>query len=172
MRVIAKGIVVMFAMIGVVASIQQVRGQSASPLSEAKVTHIGIMVNDIEKTSKMFEEVFGATVPKAFEFGPLPLPPGVADAASSKVKFATFKIGDIMFEMIEPVAGPGPHRDHIDKFGQGLQHIAFSVPDAKGAIDALVARGGSLTMSGYVDMKDLLGFTAEIAGPPQARPGQ
>jgi hypothetical protein len=53
-----------------------------------------------------------------------------------------------------------------------LQHIAFSVPDAKGAIDALVARGGSVTMSGYVDMKELLGFTAEIAGPPQARPGQ
>jgi hypothetical protein len=96
----------------------------------------------------------------------------VADAASAKVKFAQFKIGDITFEMIEPVAGPGPHMDHIDKSGQGLQHIVFTMPDAKGAIDALVARGGSLTMSNYVDMKDPLGFTAEIAGPPQARPGQ
>jgi methylmalonyl-CoA/ethylmalonyl-CoA epimerase len=169
MRVFAKGIVVVFAMIGVFASIQQVRGQGGSPMQGATVSHIGIMVTDIEKTSQMFRDVFGSTVPKAFEVGPLPLPAGTADAASSKVKFVQFQLGNLTIEMIEPTAGPGPHKDHIDQFGQGLQHIAFTVKDAPGAIKYLVAQGGKLTMANYVDLKDTLGFTAEIAGPP---PGQ
>lgn len=167
MRSVGKAIVAGFALIGVVSSVQYLRGQSTTPLQNATVVHIGIMVNDIEKTSRMFQEAFGVTVPTAREVGPLPLLPGTPDAASSKVKFVQFKIGDVTMEMIQPVAGPGPHRDHIDKFGQGLQHLAFTVQDPKSTIQYLVARGGKQTMSNYVDLKDTFGFTAEIMGPPR-----
>ncbi|MBM3779000.1 MAG: hypothetical protein FJW23_12345 [Acidimicrobiia bacterium] len=167
MRNVGKAIVTVFAVIGVVSSVQHLRGQSAAPLQSATLTHIGIMVNDMEKTSRIFQEVFGVTVPAAREVGPLPLLPGTPNAEASKVRFVQFKVGDTTMELIQPVAGPGPHRDHIDKFGQGLQHLAFAVPDPKAAIQALVDRGGKHTMSSYVDLKDSLGFTAEISGPPR-----
>ena len=59
MRLVGKSLVVIFAMIGIMASVQHLRGQSTSPLDEAIPVHIGIMVNDIDATTKLFGEVFG-----------------------------------------------------------------------------------------------------------------
>jgi catechol 2,3-dioxygenase-like lactoylglutathione lyase family enzyme len=137
------------------------------PMSNAVVAHIGIVVRDIDKTSRTFEEIFGITVPKASEAGPIPFganPPPNAD--KQRIRYCFFKIGTMTFELIQPTAGPGPLRDHLDKFGQGLHHLAFSVKDSKSSIDYLVSRGGTWTIVPYVDMKDILGFTAEMAAAP------
>ena len=100
-------------------------------------------------------------------FGPLTFPVNEPpDASKSRVKFDQFRIGNMTIELIQPVAGPGPHRDHLDRFGQGLQHLAFNVKDQKTAIDYLVSKGGKWTMAPYVDMKDILGFTLELRTAP------
>ena len=167
MRLVGKSLVVIFAMIGIMASVQHLRSQSTSPLDEAIPVHIGIMVNDIDATTKLFGEVFGIEIPPAREVGPLPLPADTPGAADSRVKFAGgIKVGNLEVEFIEPTRGPGPHRDHIDAFGQGLQHIAFQVKDPDAVKAYLLERGGTLTMANYVDMKDQLGFTVEILGMP------
>ena len=167
MRLVGKSLVAIFAMIGIMVSVQHLRGQSTSPLDEAIPVHIGIMVNDIDATTKLFGEVFGVEIPPAREVGPLPLPADTPGAADSRVKFAGgIKIGNLEVEFIEPTRGPGPHRDHIDAFGQGLQHIAFQVKDPDAVKAYLLERGGKLTMANYVDMKDQLGFTVEILGMP------
>ena len=167
MRLVGKSLVVIFAMIGVMASVQHLRGQGTSPLGGAVPVHIGIMVNDIDATTKLFGEVFGIEIPEAREVGPLPLPPGTPGAADSRVKFVGgVKVGNLEVEFIEPTRGPGPHRDHIDAFGQGLQHVAFQVKDPDAVRAYLLERGGKLTMGNYVDMKDQLGFTVEILGMP------
>ena len=167
MRLFGKGLVVVFAMIGVMASVQHLRGQGASPLDGAAFGHVGIMVTDIDATTKLFAEVFGTPPAKAIEVGPLPLVPGTPNAADSKVKFAQTKVGNLVVEFIQPVAGPGPHADHVKNFGQGLQHLAFNVKDPAATIAYLQTKGGKLTMANYVDMKDSLGFTFEIAGMPK-----
>lgn len=167
MRSVLKVLVVAFAIIGVVSTVQVLRGQEGAPLAGAGVAHVGIMVTDMAKTVKAFEEAFGVTVPAAKEVGPLPLLAGTPNAATSKVAFTQVTFGSTVFEFIQPLAGPGPHRDHIDKFGQGLQHIAFTVKDPKATITRLVAFGGKQTMANYVDLKDQLGFTAELLGQPR-----
>jgi catechol 2,3-dioxygenase-like lactoylglutathione lyase family enzyme len=159
----------MFAVVGVVASIQQLRGQSASPLAGATVAHVGIVVKDLDKAVRLIEQTFGVTVPPArlAPIGRLIVPADEPGGVESRVKFTAVQIGGISLEMIEPVSGHGPHADHLAKFGQGLQHVAFTVRDPTAAIDHLKAMGGKQTMSNYVDLKDLLGFTAEISGPPR-----
>ena len=168
MKTLGKSILAVFAIIGVIASIQQLRGQSATPLEGATISHVGIIVNDIDKTVRLFEEVFGIMVPKAREVGPLTFPTDVPGSANSRVKYTMAKVENLTIELIQPISGPGPHRDHLDKFGQGLQHIAFSVKDPQGAIRYLQSKGGKRTMSSYVDLKDQLGFTAEITGMPRS----
>ena len=43
-RTFGRGIVVIFAVIGLIASVQQLRGQSATPMAGFAVTHVGIIV--------------------------------------------------------------------------------------------------------------------------------
>jgi methylmalonyl-CoA/ethylmalonyl-CoA epimerase len=138
-----------------------------TPMSNAVITHIGLIVPDIDKTSRAFSEIFGVEAPKAEEFGPLTFPVNSPpNAASSRVRFNHFTIGNMTIELIQPTAGPGPHRDHLDKFGLSLHHLAFNIKDQKTGIDYLVSKGGRWTIAPYVDMRDILGFTAELRTAP------
>src|SRR5262249_37743767 len=159
-RTLGKSIVVMFAVIGLVLSIQQLRGQSASPLAGAKVAHVGIIVADLDKTIAQLQDIFGVTIPpgRLVPIGTLLVPADQPGSVNSKVKFTAVEIAGLSLELLEPVSGPGPHADHLAKFGQGVQHIAFTVNDPKAAIDYLVKKGGKQTMSNYVDLKNVLGF--------------
>lgn len=139
---------------------------NASPLSGATIAHVGIVARDIDKTGQQFSDVFGITVPRAAEVGPLPFPANApADATSTRLKYSQFAIGQMTFELLQQTAGHGPLRDHVEKFGQGLHHLSFTLKDPKAGIDYLVARGGTWTMAPYVDMRDVLGFTVEILAP-------
>lgn len=168
MRLLGKSVVVMFAAIGVIASIQQLRGQGGTPLNGVTLDHIGLVTKDVDKTVKIFEQAFGITVPAAKPTGPLLLPGEAPGTAQYRVKFTRAQIGALTIELIEPLAGTGPHRDHLDKYGQGMHHIAFFVKDAPGVLTYLQGMGGKLTLPNlYVDMKDQLGFTFEVTAPPR-----
>ena len=160
----AKTIVVAFALIGVTSSMRAVRGQSDSPLDGVSIAHIGIIVHDIDATSRIFEEIFGVDVPMVMEYGPLRFHTTVPGSDESLVKVVHFTLGELTLELIEPVRGPGPHQDHLDRFGQGLQHIAFDGVGGREleTIRFLEGKGGKRTMVNYVDLKDVLGFTAEV----------
>ena len=171
MRLWGNTVVVMFAIIGVIASIQHLRGQDATPLAGATLDHVGIVTRDVDKTVKMFEQTFGITVPAAKETGPLLLPGEKPGTAQYKLKFTRAQIGNLTVELLQPTVGTGPHKDHLDKFGPGMHHVAFKVQDPPAVLKYLQGRGGKLTLPNlYVDMKDDLGFTLEVAGPP--RPAQ
>jgi catechol 2,3-dioxygenase-like lactoylglutathione lyase family enzyme len=165
-RTIGKGVIVVFAIIGVVLSIRELAGQTPAPLAGFTVNHIGIIVSDIDKTIALYEEAFGIKIPPPQVASPLSVPPGTPNAANSKSRFVQFKVGDTAFELLQPISGPGPHDDHLRRFGQGLQHIAIKVDDPAGAIKYLLSKGGTRTLRGYVDSKEQLGFSAEIAGAP------
>lgn len=167
---IRNTIVVVFAIIGVVASVRELTGQNAGPMAGAVAMHVGIMVHeDVDQTAKRFQEVFGVTVPPARASGPISWPDNPAGPGVQwSVKLTSFPLGGLTIELVEPVSGPGPHRAHLDRFGQGLHHIAFGVDDPKSAFAFLRSKGGTQVSSTYVDMKDLLGFTVE----PMARPAR
>jgi catechol 2,3-dioxygenase-like lactoylglutathione lyase family enzyme len=181
MRSLGKGIVVMFAIIGVVATVQQLRGQSAAPLQDGTFTHVGIVVKDIAKASQLFADVYGVTppaMPRLYnsDGAGIPFPPGVAGNRNAKAKLVQFTAGNVRIELIEPDGGPTAWSEHLEKFGQGVHHLAFGVPNIDQTIRGLQAKGGKWVMGAggqtfaYVDMKDELGFTIEVGRQPQAQP--
>jgi methylmalonyl-CoA/ethylmalonyl-CoA epimerase len=91
-----------------------------------KVVEICIVSSDCRKTvAELFKLGIGPF--QIFEFN--------ADTVSDRkylgqpsefellVAFATH--GDIVFEIMQPVAGPSSMRDFLDKRGEGIHHIAF-----------------------------------------------
>jgi 4-hydroxyphenylpyruvate dioxygenase-like putative hemolysin len=187
MRALGKrlgtGVVVLFAVIGVVATVKQLRGQTTAPLQGATFTHIGIVTKDIAKTTQMFADVYGVTPPTTVRTYDnngkgIPFPPGIKGNTAAKGKLVQFAIGNVRVELIEPIDGPTAWSEQLDKHGMSIHHLAFQVPDVNTAVRGLEAKGGRWNMGeggqsfAYVDMTDELGYTIEVGRqqPPAAQP--
>lgn len=56
--------------------------------------------------------------------------------------------GDLQLELIQPVGGPGIHREFLDAHGPGLHHVCFEVDDLAVACAAAEAAGVPVLMRG------------------------
>jgi methylmalonyl-CoA/ethylmalonyl-CoA epimerase len=79
------------------------------------VNHIGIAVRSIDAQRPFYEGTLGAV----FE--------GVEDVPDQKVRVGFFRIGDVRLELLEPSDPTSTVTAFLDKRGEGLHHIAFTV---------------------------------------------
>jgi methylmalonyl-CoA/ethylmalonyl-CoA epimerase len=96
------------------------------------VNHIGIAVKSIDAQKEFYEKVLGAT----FE--------GVEVVADQKVKVAFFKVGDVRLELLEPTDPTSTVAAFIEKKGEGLHHVAYTVDSIQKRLDDLKAGGVKL----------------------------
>lgn len=93
------------------------------------VNHIGIAVNSIEEQRSFYEQTLGAV----FE--------GIEEVASQKVRVAFFRVGDVRMELLEPTEPSSTIAQFIEKRGQGLHHVAYTVDDLPARIAELKEAG-------------------------------
>ena len=94
-----------------------------------KIDHLGIAVNNLEETIKLYRDVLG------LEFA------GEEEVAEQKVKVAFFPLGESSLEFLEPTSEDSPIAKFIAKKGPGLHHIAVGVDDVAKAIEEAKAKG-------------------------------
>ena len=94
-----------------------------------KVDHIGIAVQSIEATKKLYHDLLG------LEHA------GSETVAEQKVTTAFFPVGDTEVELLESTAPDGPIAGFLEKRGEGVQHIAFRVDNIEEALAELKAKG-------------------------------
>ncbi len=96
------------------------------------INHIGIAVKSIDAHREFYEKSLGAT----FE--------GVEIVADQKVKVGFFKVGDVRLELLEPTDPTSTIAGFIEKKGEGLHHIAYTVDNIQKRLDDLKAGGVKL----------------------------
>lgn len=79
------------------------------------IEHIGIAVKDLDKAIEFYEKKLGL---KCYS---------IEEVEEQKVKTAFFKIGQTKIELLESTSPDGPIGRFIEKKGEGVHHIAFSV---------------------------------------------
>ena len=94
-----------------------------------KIEHIGIAVNNLKQSNKLFSSLFGRENYK------------VEEVLSEGVKTSFFQIGPNKIELLEANGADSPIAKFIDKKGEGIHHIAFAVDDIKKEIDRLKKLG-------------------------------
>jgi methylmalonyl-CoA/ethylmalonyl-CoA epimerase len=94
-----------------------------------KVDHIGIAVQSIEATKKLYHDILGLDHA------------GSETVAEQKVITAFFPVGDTEVELLESTAPDGPIAGFLEKRGEGVQHIAFRVANIEEALAELKAKG-------------------------------
>lgn len=99
-------------------------------MSTAKaVNHIGIAVSSIAAHQEFYEKSLGAV----FE--------GIEEVADQKVRVAFFRVGDIRLELLEPLNPESTIAKFIEKRGEGLHHVAYTVEDLPARIAELKSAG-------------------------------
>src|SRR4051812_38476434 len=93
------------------------------------VNHIGIAVRSIDAHRAFYEGTLGAV----FE--------GVEEVPDQKVRVGFFRVGDVRLELLEPTDPAGTVAAFLDKRGEGLHHVAYTVDDIEDRI-AELKRGG------------------------------
>jgi len=94
-----------------------------------KINHIGIVANSIDKILKLYTEVLGLSV-KDIEV-----------IKDFNTRIAILPVGESKIELLESTDPEGPIAKHIEKFGEGLHHIALEVVDIEDALKKLSEHG-------------------------------
>ena len=94
-----------------------------------KINHIGIAVNSIEETLKLYIDVLGLKVQD------------VEVVVDQKVKTAIIPVGESKIELLESTEPDGVIARYIEKRGEGLHHLALEVSNIKETLEVLSKEG-------------------------------
>ena len=94
-----------------------------------KIEHIGIAVENPQKSNEIFEKLFGETSYKS------------ELVESEGVKTYFYQLGESKIELLESVKENSSIEKFISKRGQGMHHIAFYVDDIHLELDRLANLG-------------------------------
>jgi methylmalonyl-CoA/ethylmalonyl-CoA epimerase len=129
------------------------------------INHIGIAVRSIDAQKPFYEDTLGAV----FE--------GVEEVPSQKVRVAFFRINDVRLELLEPTDTAGTVAAFLEKRGEGLHHVAFTVAGIEDRIAELKQAGMRMiddaprpgahhTRVAFVHPKSTFGVLTELCEPP------
>lgn len=127
------------------------------------IEHIGIAVNSLEESIAYYEKVLGLECY------------AVEEVKDQKVKTAFFMVGQTKIELLESTDPEGPIGKFIEKKGEGIHHLAFTMEDVAGAlkhaeengvrlIDKEPRKGAEGLSIGFLHPKSTHGVLTEFCG--------
>ncbi|MDC0935183.1 methylmalonyl-CoA epimerase [Pirellulales bacterium] len=131
------------------------------------LNHVGIAVHSIDAQRPFYEKSLGAEF-ECYE-----------DVPSQKVRVGFFRVNDVRLELLEPTDPDGPIAKFLEKRGEGLHHLAFTVDDIQARINDLkqsglrmiddTPRDGAHHMQiAFLHPKSSHGVLTELCEPPRS----
>ncbi|RHW38426.1 methylmalonyl-CoA epimerase [Lysinibacillus yapensis] len=94
-----------------------------------RVDHIGIAVKSIDERITYYTETLGLQLLK------------IEEVPSQHVRVAFIDAGNVKLELLEPTSEESAIYQHIEKRGEGIQHIAFGVTGIRERMQELREKG-------------------------------
>jgi catechol 2,3-dioxygenase-like lactoylglutathione lyase family enzyme len=131
---------------------------------------VGVVVRDLQKAIQFYESL---------GIGPFVEGPS-ADAVERKVygkpsdmklRGSITQMGQIEFELLQPVSGDSLHKEFLEKKGEGVIHICFYVDDLDNEVAKLAKKGFKVVHSAvfsdggkcaYIDTCEVGGIFLEL----------
>ena len=87
-----------------------------------KINHIGIAVNSLDQALKLYTGVLGLDVR------------GTEIVEEQRTRTAILPVGESRIELLESTDPEGPIAKYLEKFGEGMHHLALEVADIEEAL--------------------------------------
>lgn len=125
------------------------------------VDHIGIAVKNLDERITYYTETLGFTLLK------------VEEVPTQHARVAFIDAGNVLLELLEPTSEQGAIYNHIEKRGEGIQHVAFAVNDIRERMQELREKGVRLlseepipgaggSLAAFLHPKDSFGVLYEL----------
>lgn len=151
-----------------------------------EITHISIVVKNLDETIKKYWEELGIGPWKVFKFAPPRLTETYFRGKPAKfaMKVALADVGSTGIEVIQPLEGVSAYSEFLKERGEGIHHIACFKFDSLNELQAVIAefkkKGIDILQCGriehttfyYLDTEKIYGFIYEVtyAPPPPLKP--
>ena len=94
-----------------------------------RIEHIGIAVNDLDESVKIYTALLGK---EAYKY---------EEVKSESVKTAFFRVGESKIELLQATDPSSAIAKYLEKNKNGFHHVAFEVEDIEEEISRLVSEG-------------------------------
>jgi methylmalonyl-CoA/ethylmalonyl-CoA epimerase len=148
----------------------------AEKIELKRVYQICVVVKDIRKAIEHYWKIFGIGPWRvyAFQHPDLTNTTYRGKPEPYSMKLASAKVGDLEWELIQPLEGRSAYKEFLEQRGEGLHHVAVAVADFDKTVAALQKQGMGILMSGqfrgvtfvYMDTERALGTITEICKVP------
>jgi methylmalonyl-CoA/ethylmalonyl-CoA epimerase len=145
---------------------------NAQIITNRTVTQVAVIVKDIDKAREAWANVLGVTVPEVSVAESHPSRPTryIGNPSDAKAKLVFFDMGNLQVELIQPLGGKSTWQEFLDKNGEGIHHIAFSVKSIDGVEKQFELGGMPVVQNGgwdggaysYIDASKNLGCILEL----------
>lgn len=126
-----------------------------------RVDHIGIAVKNLDERITYYTETLGFKLLK------------VEEVPTQHARVAFIDAGNVLLELLEPTSEQGAIYNHIEKRGEGIQHVAFEVDDIREKMQELSEKGVRLlseepipgaggSQAAFIHPKDSFGVLYEL----------
>ena len=127
--------------------------------------HIGVAVQDAEKTAKLYEKTLGLTIAHDET---------VMDQGVRAIMLLPKNTNSTAIELLEPVVDESSISKFLEKRGEGMHHVCYLVKDIKYGIESLIKNniemidlepreGLNNTLVAFAHPKSLNGVLIELA---------
>jgi methylmalonyl-CoA/ethylmalonyl-CoA epimerase len=146
-----------------------------SSIPDNSIFQICVIVDDLTRYSENYRSILGFDVPSeiqtthAFDHTQARYHGQPMDA---KAKIVSFMMGNVAFELLQPLDEGSVWMDYLKQHGSGIHHIAFNVPRIAPAAAFFADHGYKVTQQGlftgrtgmyaYLDTDKDLGVTIEL----------
>jgi len=128
----------------------------------ASIDHIGVVVEDIDKTMEFLSSIWGLGPWQTLEvsFGRDRLIVG----EPFRQKLAWAKLGPTTLELIQQIEGGGPWPEFLKTSGEGVHHIGFKLSNYDEMVSKLQQHGGKMVVGGVYEGKRWCYFDIKPGG--------
>lgn len=107
------------------------------------VSHVGIVVDDVEAAVRFYGEIFGVGPFEIVDFDASQTDYFLSYGQPAKPKFRAglYYSGDVFIELVQVTEGETVHTQFFDQKGEGLQHLCFMVENTDDVLKKLESKG-------------------------------
>lgn len=155
-----------------------------NPGGIASVDQVAVVVRDLDRAMERYTSELGIGPWAVYTFSP----DWIRDMTfrgreqGYTMKLALCDVGEVMYELIEPVEGPNSYEEFLNEHGEGLHHLGYFVEDLNAEIENMGSKGFPLLQSGrgmgvdddggyaYFDTESAFGCILEAITMPREMP--